>query len=213
MAQTWLSGEATSIREGCRKNEPKGGDVESVTPGLVSGWAITGIGFDAEAADAFLLHSKHGVAFLVSNHFSAGLQTLGLGLPMVSAQGLRCCGCSLGRLHVLAVSSLTSKLQLPSPCELPELAMELPLLVFFSWPSLNMPQRLPSKCRMSIMVLPAPWDVPSAGMLVSSRHLQHLGAPVPGFVSREPPQEHGPIATGSLNVWLPQGEIWFSKLC
>ena len=111
MAQAWLAGGATSVCEECSKTEPKGGDGESVTPGFVSGWAITGIGFDAEAAVTLLPRSKYSVAFLVSNHFTASLQTPSLGLPMVSAQGLRCRGCSLGRLRVLAVSSsLTSNL-------------------------------------------------------------------------------------------------------
>lgn len=66
MAQAWPAGVATSVHEGCSKTEPKGGDGESVTPGFVSGWAITGIGFDAEAADTFLPCSKHSVAFLTS---------------------------------------------------------------------------------------------------------------------------------------------------
>lgn len=50
MAQAWLTGRAVSTREGCSKPEPKGGEGESVASGLVSGWAITATGFDAEAA-------------------------------------------------------------------------------------------------------------------------------------------------------------------
>lgn len=64
MAQAWLAGKETSICEGHSETKPKGGDGESVIPGFVSGWAIIGIGFDAEAADTFLPCSKHSVAFL-----------------------------------------------------------------------------------------------------------------------------------------------------
>lgn len=37
-----------------------------MTPGFVSGWAITGTGVDAEAGGRFLPRSKHSVAFFFS---------------------------------------------------------------------------------------------------------------------------------------------------
>lgn len=64
------------------------------------------------SSNTFLPLSKHRVAFLISNHVSAHLQTPGWGLPVVSAQGLRYPGCSLGRLCVPAVSSRAPNLQL-----------------------------------------------------------------------------------------------------
>lgn len=102
MAQAWIADRATSVHEGCSKYEPKEGHSESVTHGFISDWAITAVGFDAEAADKFLPHPKHSVAFLVPKHFSRSLKTPVLGLPMASSQGLRYHGCSLGKLPVLA---------------------------------------------------------------------------------------------------------------
>lgn len=139
MARAWLAGEATSVCEGCSKTKPKGGDGESVTPQFVSGWAITGIGFGAEAADTFLPCSKHSVAFLSIKPLQCPFANPWLGFAHDQRSGSRTswlppekaprAGCE--QQPNFKFAALQSEM-FPSPCELPELATEqLLLLVFF----------------------------------------------------------------------------------
>lgn len=97
MAQAWLAGEATCVCEGCSKTKPKGGDGESVTPGAVCSWAITGTRFDAEAADNVPPTFKAQCSLFSITTLVPVCKPLVWVCPWSSAQGLRYRDRSLGK--------------------------------------------------------------------------------------------------------------------
>lgn len=205
---TSLAGQ--SLHEGCSKPQPRGGEGESVTSGLVSGWEIAALALMLKH-NAFLPLSKHRVAFLVSNHLSAHLQTLAGVCPR------QCPGAHSDVLAGLWEGSLcqlwaAAKLQtcssaewdLPCSCELPEPTTEQTLWwFFFSCLPPTLPQAAPwhSRCLwMPLTVLLCHGECP---VLVPSSHLQHTRAPMPGSVSHK-------LLSLLLGAWISVSlEKWF----
>lgn len=210
---TSLAGQ--SIHEGCSKPQPRGGEGESVTSGLVSGWEIAALALMLKH-NAFLPLSKHRVAFLVSNHLSAHLQTLAGVCPR------QCPGAHSDVLAGLWEGSLcllwaAAKLQtcssaewdLPCSCELPEPTTEQTLWwVFFFLPTTNPAPGSSLALQVSVNAphsAPVPWGVPSAGSQQS--FTAHEGSharlclPQASF-----------FAAGSLNFCQPWEVVCFSKL-